>query len=1057
MFSGLLIVPRIATLGRSLRRFHVAAAVGALMASLLSACGIPPAAAFFIRPGAPSGATAGGPQIALQRTFNNPNANATGSTAFWMIGQPFKPDEVPWGDVVTATLGGTSVPVSCASRKYAADGSLEWCQLLVDFSGASISAGGSAMLQLTAAPGTWCDAQGTGTCTSGFSKGEWDGLGDTVTLSSLTASSGSTAATVQGSGTWNAKFDGGPTNTETVLADTPQGREVSVAANLRDTTSISATATGSTTLTITPAQTLAGNDSVVLNGSSGQLGLCTNATGVSGSSFSCTNVSSVNAASVTSISPINRNIQVVMYYWETKKQNGSAGPVESWGPFIENVLIYPKTASPYYGNSTLTAYSFNIAYDRGAIKVRDCATATAYCSVSLPAQAIADPVRADAQGDWSASDPGIYVTQDYGLVVNTRKIPPFTKSIPYAGNQISASAPLTGISGATLAFNGADFMGQNPTYQLVDFASVGSLTGVSAGVIYGAAPATSAHLCLYDNITDARASGNPSSCTGTGLITPGGSATGAALENSAGPTSPGQYDVSIQDGGGRPDLSLTTEWGAAYLVGNTQAWQRIGRVMAYDWSSFVIYGIEASTGHIPCLIDAQGTSGSGDTGCPATSGALGTAYPNDSWTNAFSSDINNGAAPTGGTVPWTTGVGDPEHYPNGVYISWLMEGSPFLRDLLMLMANGELANTGTGSRNNQVTSSGSTYHGVIVSGLLIQMRSSAWKVRDAMYAAFAAPQGSPEESYFRTIMTSSLAWAAAYRSYKGTNYQNLGYQGVDEANYENPINQADNTIQNQEAENFMDTYYAAAMALSQILEGDYVTGIAADNTFQFQWLNSSYGAGKCPWYAPIYVRTPGQNYNGYSGLPGNYVTQNQPSLTANAGVGFTNGNGLYINFASGSTTLQAQASNQLPWTLAAGDKIRFYNFDTSGNSFATLGPAPPTNFTMGQDYYIESPSGTSFQVSATNGGAAISANATVTGVNAALIPSGQASCPPGSWAPTNQTDNYFIYQLTALALMDEAGVSGAPTAYTNAAALWTGGSGGSSVCATEMMWCMTPP
>ncbi len=62
--------------------------------------------------------------------ISQPAGTTTPTKAFWQIGQPFKPGEVPTGNVLTATLGGNPVEVRSCNEAGGpllhADGSWRW-------------------------------------------------------------------------------------------------------------------------------------------------------------------------------------------------------------------------------------------------------------------------------------------------------------------------------------------------------------------------------------------------------------------------------------------------------------------------------------------------------------------------------------------------------------------------------------------------------------------------------------------------------------------------------------------------------------------------------------------------------------------------------------------------------------------------------------------------------------------------------------------------------------------------------------------------------------------
>jgi hypothetical protein len=888
--------------------------------------------------------------IALRRIFNNPGPRATKSLAFWTIGYPFKDGELPRGKVISGCeLGRKVVPCSLIARKLAADGSVEWGQLLVDFSGAPIPARGSEELTLDVASGSWDSA-------TTITDADWEALGDRVVLSNLTTS-GVTGADTNGTGTWVAKFNGGRTNTIETYGSSPQGLFVEVTAEF------------------------------------------------------------VGAGVV------NRNLTAVMDYWVTEDASGSEGPIESWGPFIRNTLLHPSDPSI----STLAAYSYDATFQRGGETIRS------YQGLTTPALAIGVMTRPDAQGDWTADDPGIYVTQNYTDVVATGKLPPFAPGVTYTGATFPQPfANVTNISGAIITVDhltnvfgniNGDTLGYQPS--AVQFGGAPLPGGINRSTVYWAVHEGSNMLSIYDTLNDALANGT------TGLITPTSPGTSVTVSIVEAPGATGQYNLVLGDPGSRPDISMLGEWfSGGYLVGDTEAWQQLARVMAYDQAGNPLFGIDGATGRIMSLMDS-----------PNTPHGM-TSYPNDYYGNAeFSPDINKGATPSGGTGGWQYAGSGVAHMPNTVFGVWLMEGGPFLRDLLVGTGESALSLSAFLPQRNFALN-GTTYYGsmsCVYNGT--NTRVGAWHMRDVIEAAMAAPQGSPEETYFRNVLTENMNECTAYENYKPATYRALGLIVHDEDGFP----PQGTTIGVQEVEGFMQSYLAAVFAWGTLLEGDYVPGLGTQAAFMSQWFNFAYGVGStfCPYYATAYVLGPGLSGFGVP-VPGQYAS----SLYD---LGLEAGGGTF-SFTSGGAVVTDSAD--FPWSLAAGDLFRPTNYDTTGNQ-AVETTTPPSPFGVGTDYFIEPPvpAAKTFQLSTTLGGTAISASASTSGVDGFFVPAGQTTCPPSGTfvGSTTNPDDYLPYQMTALSLMAEIGITGADTAYSAAASRFTGS------CSTAMRWCMAPP
>lgn len=119
-------------------------------------------------------------KLIATRTIAADPATSLPATAFYSIGVPLKDADVP--SILTADLGGTSVPFGCVARVTdAADGSLAWADCDVDMSGVAISAGTTKDLHIKASPGTWPS-------TNHRSNNDFLTLGDTVELTNLVTS-----------------------------------------------------------------------------------------------------------------------------------------------------------------------------------------------------------------------------------------------------------------------------------------------------------------------------------------------------------------------------------------------------------------------------------------------------------------------------------------------------------------------------------------------------------------------------------------------------------------------------------------------------------------------------------------------------------------------------------------------------------------------------------------------------------------------------------------------------------------------------------------------------
>lgn len=144
-----------------------------------------------------------GTTLALTRNFNQPTGTSTPASAFWMIGQPFhKTTDLPSGNSLTATLGGNPVRMGACQRKQEIDGSVGWSQIMVDYSGQTITPGSNKSLVFTSAAGSWTD---TNPNSDASLQAQWTGLNDTVTIASVSTTS--TGGSDMNAGPYTATFN----------------------------------------------------------------------------------------------------------------------------------------------------------------------------------------------------------------------------------------------------------------------------------------------------------------------------------------------------------------------------------------------------------------------------------------------------------------------------------------------------------------------------------------------------------------------------------------------------------------------------------------------------------------------------------------------------------------------------------------------------------------------------------------------------------------------------------------------------------------------------------
>lgn len=1010
-----------------LRKFFAVLA-GALVLALC----VPSAALLFH--GGISTAGGGGGALALVRTFNQPSGTSTPASAFWMIGQPV-PDGamVASGNIVTATLGGTSVKVRGCEVKQHADGDVGWMWLLVDYSGQSITAGSSANLQLTSTSGSWSSST-TRTVS------DWQGLVDTVQLTSLTTT-GTSSSDMNGSGTWTASFNSNAT-VHTICTN-DEGRIDEVVAPFINTSAVPPISlstitwsSGTATFTTSSAHGITSGNvfQAQITGAtpSGYNGNYPGCTSTGTTTFTCPLATNPGTETVPgTFQQAHRFLNARMFYWVTEKGDTTLGPIASLGPFIENEYIL---------NTNASMFGYTVTFERNGTTIRQ------QTNVSQPIFSSSVLSRPDGQWDWSANDPKVWVSQDYTLVRATKKILPFMTGL--AGNYVgggtsggTTAQPTVNVSAIntstgvfTVSNIGALVSTSNSSWKntAIEFNGTSAPTGLTFGQTYWACYTGGGGTTfkIYNDFADAN------NCTSTNQVIPSTSGSGVYAMMDAAPQTPGAIQPLLGDPGGRLDLAWQPEWSVGYLVGNTQAFQRMARVMGYAEWALPEWALNNATGcthaFLPtALVPSSGSNCMGNAGMGAPFGlTLQWAY-GPGGTSSYN----------GSTIPFTGGDGqfdlndDDEHMPNMAYTIWLMEANPYMRELLYQLSSYAVARRSiVYGRNPQVAGTGTTYYGSFLTYCDPSVvRSCYWSMRDVSMAAFAAPTGSAEESYFKTLLSQTTSAMLAYQTYKGTNYTNLGLTTNDDTLGTATINSNSPYIST-----FMNMYGVISIGMATELEGDQVPNIGTINSYNAKLQVALYNTN-CGYYATSYNIGASTSDIG-AATPGAYV-----SSFSDLGYG---GESTWA-FSNGSTTITTTIGsndNATSNAITIGSKYRPQNYNSDGGA-ANAAPSP---FVDGTDYTLTSVSSPTF-VTATTAGA------NATGVGGFMVPS---SCPStgsadggtgtGGGNPASP-DDYLSWQIMTLGVASATGVSGASTAY-NAAVTRQNGPG-VSLCYVEAMWC----
>jgi hypothetical protein len=440
--------------------------------------------------------------------------------------------------------------------------------------------------------------------------------------------------------------------------------------------------------------------------------------------------------------------------------------------------------------------------------------------------------------------------------------------------------------------------------------------------------------------------------------------------------------------------------------------------MAYAMASIPGSILDDTTGKIPCLIT------------PAVTG-LGADQHTTYWSlqagGSSSSNIGGGTTATGGNNGWTGGTA---HYPGSApYAVWVMEGGTVLRDILLLQANVMIGTMQQNFRNYAIPpGSGTTRYGVLIAQSS-ETRLGAWAIRALGFGAFAAGNGSPEETYLRNLISNNCASWSDYVAWRGGNFGNLGLVYNNDGNGLPPTG---STLGHNFQSQFPQSYFGVAVPMCALLHGDYVAGLSGLVSYIAKWLVNLYTTSFPPFFATVYSIAPSLSDDG-AAAPGSY-----PSTLSQMGIG-GGGNTLFAtNGTTGVITMTGDAPP--PWTLAIGDTWRPQNYAYEGDLNAA--PAP---FVDGNNYLITATgAGGTYGTFTT---ATIGASA-VSGIGGYWLPTAQGS-PGGTIQGATDPDGYCIWQMAGLAMHAIYGTTSADTAWTNCNTRW---GGNAATVATRADW-----
>jgi len=230
----------------------------------------------------------------------------------------------------------------------------------------------------------------------------------------------------------------------------------------------------------------------------------------------------------------------------------------------------------------------------------------------------------------------------------------------------------------------------------------------------------------------------------------------------------GEWDKSMPDSGGRPDIGIEPGWMMDWLYsGNWRARQMAIRQadLAGSWQLMVREGDPTDKYDRAQTMPAIGL--------PLSMFAYPSEWLFDSqakhdriliYTESIPHPSLTGQ-PSQGGLGW---IFDTAHQPDPFSIPYMLTGDPFYLEELQIWAASNALMTPI----NPSASLPANYPDVartaspVIAGFGNQVRGDAWALRNRARAAFLSPDGSPEQAYFQDIMRDMIAeWEGARSIY----------------------------------------------------------------------------------------------------------------------------------------------------------------------------------------------------------------------------------------------------------------------------------------------------
>lgn len=391
----------------------------------------------------------------------------------------------------------------------------------------------------------------------------------------------------------------------------------------------------------------------------------------------------------------------------------------------------------------------------------------------------------------------------------------------------------------------------------------------------------------------------------------------------------GPIERNVGGTGERPDIGLMTGWHVKHLLSQRATDERVTRVVAMAGAQLPLMVYNSTNKTLPVVNNGSYS------GMPAATSGMWW-YGGD--------NVIGFTAPTGFRCTGMDVMGH-DHMPALFYYPYVLTGEPQLLDLVTEMGVSAVLHrnptSGTadsadmhGPRNNIVN--GTTYYGATI-GDPYQIREDAWATRDLGVAAALMPDTYPANIPYKTYLNDMLDSSFAKINNFNANVAPTYYREKGMVHF-----RTDNSAHLYDA--WMHGYLQ--MTVAQVYR---MTGKAAALTF----LNHT-----VKWYEHIRATFGGWHVGHYECTARVSNVQGSAYITADSQLAFYGGHNFTWTASTDTITFGSQSNG---WVPTNNDVVMWDAYE--GNA-----PAGLTNFVP---YYIINKSGSTFQLSTTQGGSAV--------------------------------------------------------------------------------------